>query len=56
MKTTEKSIEKLIESAVRMGHNKNDARGIIERNFDYLMRAYPNASKKELVNIAYVIF
>ncbi len=50
------TIEALTACAAKMGHNANDARGIIEQNFTYILKHHPNASKKEMVHIAVVIY
>lgn len=57
MKTKEfHSLEKLIEAAASVGHNKQEASEIITKNYDYIKRVYPNVSAKKAVHIAYVIY
>ncbi len=57
MKTKEfPSLEKLIETAVNVGHNKQDATGVISKNYEYIKRVYPNVSAKKAIHIAYVIY
>ena len=50
------SLETLIPTAVKVGHNKQEATGIIAKNYDYSKRVYPNVSAKKAVHIAYVIY
>lgn len=50
------SLEKLIEVAASVGHNKQEASKIIAKNYEYIKRAYPNVSAKKAVHIAYVIY
>ncbi len=50
------SLEKLIEVAASVGHNKQEASEIITKNYDYIKRVYPNVSAKKVVHIAYVIY
>lgn len=50
------SLEKLIEVAASVGHNKQEASEIIVKNYDYIKRVYPNVSAKKAVHIAYVIY
>lgn len=50
------TIEQLVNTAVKMGHNAKDVQGIIAQNFDYILRTYPTASKKEMIHIAFVIY
>lgn len=50
------SLEKLIEVAASVGHNKQEASEIIAKNYDYIKRVYPNVSAKKAVLIAYVIY
>ena len=50
------TLEKLIETAVKVGHNRTDATGVISKSYEYIKRVYPNASAKKAVHIAYVIY
>lgn len=50
------SIEKLIDTAVRCGHNRKEVEGIISQNYDYIKRVYPTASARQAVHIAFVIY
>lgn len=50
------SLEKLIEVAASVGHNKQESSEIITKNYDYIKRVYPNVSAKKAVHIAYVIY
>lgn len=50
------TIEKLVEVAVKGGHNANDAKGVIEKSYDYLKKVYFGHDPKKLVHIAYVIY
>lgn len=50
------SLEKLIEVAASVGHNKQEASEIITKNYDYIKRVHPNVSAKKAVHIAYVIY
>lgn len=50
------TIEKLIETAVKVGHNRQDATGVIAKSYEYIKRTYPNATAKKAVHIAYVIY
>lgn len=50
------TIEQLVATAAKLGHNAEDAERIIAQNYDYIMRVYPEESKKEMVHIAYVIY
>ena len=50
------SLERLIEVAAGVGHNKREASGIITKNHGYIKRVYPNVSAKKAVRIAYVIY
>ncbi|MEB0262887.1 hypothetical protein [Mucilaginibacter sp. 10I4] len=54
--TTFPTIEKLVAVAVKGGHNANDAKGVIEKSYDYLKRVYADTTASKLVNIAYVIY
>lgn len=50
------SLEKLIEVAASVGHNKQEASEIITKSYAYIKRVYPNVSAKKAVHIAYVIY
>lgn len=50
------TLEKLIETAVKVGHNRADAIDVISKSYEYIKRVYPNASAKKAVHIAYVIY
>jgi hypothetical protein len=50
------SLKEIAAKAAKMGHNENEAKGIIKKNYDYLKRTYREASLRELVHIAYVIY
>lgn len=50
------TLEKLIETAVKVGHNRKDAAGVIAKNYDYIKRVHPNVSAKKAVHIAFVIY
>lgn len=50
------TLEKLIETAVKVGHNRKDAADVIAKNYDYIKRVYPNVSASKAVHIAYVIY
>ena len=50
------SLERLIEVAASVGHNKREASEIIAKNYEYIKRVYPNVSAKKAVHIAYVIY
>ena len=49
------TIEKLVASATKSGHNPKEAEGIIREHYDYLKKKYPEASPSKLVHIAYTI-
>lgn len=49
------TIEKLVASAIKSGHNPKEAEGIIREHYDYLKKKYPEASPSKLVHIAYTI-
>ena len=50
------SLEKLIETAVKCGHNRQDAAGVIAKSYEYIKWRYPEASAKKAVHIAFVIY
>lgn len=50
------SLETLVAAAVKVGHNKQDAYGVIEKNYEYIKRVYQNVSERKAVHIAYVIY
>lgn len=50
------AIEKLVATAVKGGHNENDAQSVIEKSYDYLQRIYSETSASKLVDIAYTIY
>lgn len=57
MKTyTFPTIEKLVATAVKGGHNADDAKNVIEKSYAYMQTTYPDASASKLVDIAYVIY
>lgn len=57
MKTKEfHSLEKLIDVAASVGHNKQEASEIIAKSYEYIKRAYPHVSARKAVHIAYVIY
>jgi hypothetical protein len=57
MKTKEfPTLEKLIDTAVKSGHNRQDATGVISKSYEYIKRIYPNATAKKAVHIAFVIY
>lgn len=49
------TIERLVASATKSGHNPKEAEGIIREHYDYLKKKYPEASPGKLVHIAYTI-
>lgn len=49
------TLEKLIETAAKVGHNPKEAASIIAESYDYIKRVYPEATAKTAVHIAYVI-
>lgn len=55
MAQTFPTLEKLIETATKVGHNPKEAAKIIAENYDYIKRVYPEVSAKKAVHIAYVI-
>lgn len=50
------SLEALISTAVKVGHNKQDATEVITKKYEYIKRVHPNVSAKKAVHIAYVIY
>lgn len=50
------TLEKLIDAAVKVGHNRIDATGVISKCYEYIKRVYPNVSAKKAVHIAYIIY
>lgn len=49
------TIEKLVASATKSGHNPKEAERVIREHYDYLKKKYPEASPGKLVHIAYTI-
>lgn len=49
------TIEKLVVSATKSGHNPKEAERVIRERYDYLKKKYPEASPSKLVHIAYTI-
>jgi hypothetical protein len=50
------TIDELIAKAAKMGHNADEARKIIEKSYDYMKSVYREASLRELVHIAWVVY
>lgn len=50
------SLETLIATAAKVGHNEKEAAGVIAKNYEYIKRIYPTVSAKKAVHIAYVIY
>lgn len=50
------TIEKLVATAVKGGHNEKDAKGVIEKSYEYLKDVYFGYAPKKLVHIAYVLY
>lgn len=50
------SVEKLVATAVKVGHNEKEAAGVIAKSYEYIKRTYPAISAKKAVHIAYVIY
>lgn len=49
------TIEKLVVSATKSGHNPKEAERVIREHYEYLKKKYPEASPSKLVHIAYTI-
>lgn len=49
------TIEKLVASATKSGHNPKEAERVIREHYEYLKKKYPEASPSKLVHIAYTI-
>lgn len=50
------TLEKLIETAVKVGHRRDEATEIIAKSYNYIKRVYPNISASKAVHIAWVIY
>lgn len=50
------TLDKLIETAVKSGHNKQDATKIISKSYEYIKRVHSDVSAREAVHIAYIIY
>lgn len=50
------SLDKLIAVAAKIGHNKEEAAGIISKSYDYIKRVHPGVSARKAVHIAYTIY
>ncbi len=49
------TLQKVIETAAKVGHNPQEAAKIIAEHYDYIKRVYPEASARKVVHIAYII-
>lgn len=49
------TIEKLVASATKSGHNPKEAERVIREHYEYLKKKYPEASPGKLVHIAYTV-
>lgn len=49
------TIERLVASATKSGHNPKEAERVIREHYGYLEKKYPEASPSKLVHIAYTI-
>lgn len=50
------SVEKLVTTAAKVGHNEKEAAGVIAKSYEYIKKMYPNVSAIKAVHIAYVIY
>lgn len=50
------TLDKLIDTAVKIGHSRRDAAAVISKSYEYIKRRYPDASAKKAVHIAFVIY